>query len=105
MFVLEDTDARTLRRHLARSSPSTGGPGTPYFWLEVTTEERRSPELGERFVHKKLQLRSTEDGPTEIGGLILDPAYRRHHAALRQGALDRALRVHRRCTRSASSAR
>ena len=29
-------------------------------------------------MHTKLRLRSTEDGPTEIGGLILDPAYRRH---------------------------
>ena len=29
-------------------------------------------------MHTKLQLHSTEDGPTEVGGLILDPAYRRH---------------------------
>jgi len=29
-------------------------------------------------VHKRLCLKSTEDGPTEIGGLILDPTYRRH---------------------------
>ena len=50
----------------------------PYFWCAVTTEERRSDELGKRFVHTKLQLNSTEDGPTEVGGLILDPAYRRH---------------------------
>ena len=44
----------------------------------MSTEERRSPELGKRFVHTKLRLRSTEDGPTEVGGLILDPAYRQH---------------------------
>ena len=50
----------------------------PYFWCAVTSEERRSHELGKRFVHSKLQLMSTEDGPTEVGGLILDPAYRRH---------------------------
>jgi len=55
-----------------------GRPGAPYFWLEVTKEERRSDELGRRFVHTKLQLRSTEDGPTEVGGLVLDPAYRGH---------------------------
>jgi arginine N-succinyltransferase len=79
VFVLEDTDARRcvgtctiLAKH--------GRPGKPYFWLEVTTEERRSAELGVRFQHKKLQLRSTEDGPTEIGGIVLDPAYRRHKA-------------------------
>jgi arginine N-succinyltransferase len=55
-----------------------GVAGASYFWLEVTTEERRSAELDRRFVHTKLQLLSTEDGPTEIGGLILDPAYRHH---------------------------
>jgi arginine N-succinyltransferase len=77
VFVLEDTVAR---RCVGTSSiiAKAGRPGTPYFWLAVTTEERRSRELGRRFVHKKLQLHSTEDGPTEIGGIILDPAYRRH---------------------------
>ena len=77
VFVLEDTDAgrcvgtcTILAKH--------GRPGAPYFWLAVTEEERRSEGLAQRFVHTKLQMRSTEDGPTEIGGLILDPAYRRH---------------------------
>lgn len=77
VFVLEDRDAKRcvgssmiLHKH--------GVPGSPYYWLEVSTEERRSVELGKRFVHTRLRLRSTEDGPTEIGGLILDPAYRRH---------------------------
>jgi len=77
VFVLEDTDVgrcvgtcTILAKH--------GRPGAPYFWLAVTQEERRSAELDKRFVHTKLQMRSTEDGPTEIGGLILDPAYRRH---------------------------
>jgi arginine N-succinyltransferase len=77
VFVLEDTEqgrcigtSTILAKH--------GVPGRPYYWLEVSTEERRSGELGRRFVHTKLRLRSTENGPTEIGGLILDPAYRRH---------------------------
>jgi arginine N-succinyltransferase len=79
VFVLEDTDAQ---RCVGTSTilAKHGRPGKPYFWLEVTTEERRSSELGVRFEHKKLQLRSTEDGPTEIGGIVLDPAYRRHKA-------------------------
>jgi arginine N-succinyltransferase len=79
VFVLEDTDAK---RCVGTSTilAKHGRPGKPYFWLEVTTEERRSAELGVRFQHKKLQLRSTEDGPTEIGGIVLDPAYRRHKA-------------------------
>ena len=77
VFILEDSDVghcvgtcTILAKH--------GRPGHPYFWLEVTNEVRRSDDLGVRFEHKKLQLRSTEDGPTEIGGIVLEPAYRRH---------------------------
>jgi arginine N-succinyltransferase len=77
VFVLEDTDAG---RCVGTSAiiAKNGRPGAPYFWLAMTSEERRSAELGRRFVHTKLQLQSTEDGPTEIGGLVLEPAYRRH---------------------------
>jgi arginine N-succinyltransferase len=77
VLVLEDLETRRcvgtsmiLHKH--------GVPGAPYFWLEVSTEERRSVELDKRFVHQRLMLRSTEDGPTEVGGLILDPGYRAH---------------------------
>jgi arginine N-succinyltransferase len=77
VFVVEDTETR---RSVGTSTilAKRGVAGASYFWLEVTTEERRSAELDRRFVHTKLQLLSTEDGPTEIGGLILDPAYRHH---------------------------
>jgi arginine N-succinyltransferase len=79
LFALEDTDAG----HCVGTSTiiaKHGRPGKPYFWLAQTDEERRSPGLKQRFVHHKLQLHSTEDGPTEIGGIILDPAYRRHES-------------------------
>jgi arginine N-succinyltransferase len=77
LFALEDTHAG---RCVGTSTiiAKHGRPGKPYFWFAVTEEERRSADLGVRFVHSKLQLLSTENGPTEIGGLILDPAYRRH---------------------------
>jgi arginine N-succinyltransferase len=77
VFALEDTERG---RCVGTSSiiAKHGRPGMPYFWLAVTTEERRSSELGRRFVHRKLELKSTEDGPTEIGGIIVDPAYRGH---------------------------
>ena len=77
VFVLEDTAAgRCVGTSMILAKH--GRPGLPYFWLAGTSEERRSAELGKRFVHKKLQLQSTEDGPTEIGGLILDLSYRGH---------------------------
>ena len=55
-----------------------GTPESPHYWLELSTEERTCAQLGRRFAHDKLRLRSSTDGPTEIGGLILDPGYRRH---------------------------
>ena len=77
VFVLEDSETR---RCVGTSAilAKHGVPGSPYYWFELSTEERRSDQLGKRFAHTKLQLRSSEDGPTEIGGLILEPSYRRH---------------------------
>ena len=79
VFALEDRDAgRCVGTSLIL--PKHGTPEAPYYWLEVSTEERSSPDLDRHLVHTKLRLRSTENGPTEVGGLILDPAYRRHRA-------------------------
>jgi len=77
VFALEDTETQ---RCVGTSTilSKHGVPGNPYYWFEVSSEERRSEELDRRFVHQRLRLRSSEDGPTEIGGLILDPSYRRH---------------------------
>jgi arginine N-succinyltransferase len=77
VFVLEDTAAG---RCIGTSTvvAKHGRPGSPFYWLEVSSEERRSPGLGKRFVHTRLRLRSSEDGPSEVGGLILEPGYRRH---------------------------
>ena len=76
VFVLEDAAAG---RVIGTSTilAKHGIPGRPFYWLEVYTEERHSIELDRRFEHRKLRLRSTEDGATEIGGLILEPGYRR----------------------------
>lgn len=77
VFVMEDLEQR---RCVGTSTiiAKHGTPASPHYWLELSSEERDSAELGRRFVHAKLRLRSTPDGPTEIGGLILDPRYRRH---------------------------
>jgi arginine N-succinyltransferase len=77
MFALEDAETKkTIGTSLIMAKH--GRPGRPYYWLDVSTEERRSPELGKAFLHKKLRLQSTTDGPTEVGGLIIDPAHRHH---------------------------
>jgi arginine N-succinyltransferase len=77
VFVLEDL----MTRHCIGTSTILAKHGTaqsPHYWLELSTEERQCAQLGRRFAHDKLRLRSSLDGPTEIGGLILDPRYRRH---------------------------
>jgi len=77
VFVLADAASqRCIGTSLILAK--VGRPDEPYYWLEVSTEERRSVELDKCFRHTRLQLRSTEDGPTEVGGLVLDPAYRGH---------------------------
>lgn len=77
MFVLEElSTGQVIGTSLILAKNSR--PDAPYYWLAVTTEERRSTDLNRRFEHTKLQLHSTIDGPTEVGGLILDPAFRRH---------------------------
>jgi arginine N-succinyltransferase len=77
VFVLEDA---VTRRCVGTSTilAKHGTPESPHYWLELSTEERQCAQLGRRFAHDKLRLRSSSDGPTEIGGLILDPRYRRH---------------------------
>ena len=58
VFVLEDLEAgRCVGSSMILHK--NGTPESPYFWLEVSQEERRSVELGKRFVHTRLRLRST----------------------------------------------
>ncbi len=77
VFVLEDTaDRRVLGTSMVRAKHGT--PDAPYYYLEVSTEERRSTELSRHFEHTKLQLGISSDGPSEIGGLVLHPDWRGH---------------------------
>ena len=100
VFVLEDTDPASvgLRPPVgldsggapAPRSPAGGGlvgtsaiigqHGTrvaPHISFEVGTEEDYSPSLDRRMVHQTLELVHSYEGPTEIGGLLLDPAHRK----------------------------
>jgi arginine N-succinyltransferase len=77
VFMLEDTEAgRCVGTSMVRAKHGT--PDAPYYYLEVSTEERRSTELARHVVHTRLQLRLSTNGPTELGGIVLDPAYRGH---------------------------
>ncbi len=55
-----------------------GSPESPHYYLEVDSDERYSHALRKMFRHTYLRLRYSMDGPTELGGLIVKRAMRRH---------------------------
>ena len=58
--------------------PKHGTPESPHYFLEMVNDERYSKTLRKMFRHTYLHLRHSMDGPTEIGGLVVDPRFRRH---------------------------
>lgn len=54
-----------------------GRKDAPYIYLDVIDEERYSGTLDKHFKHTALSIGYSYDGPTEIGGLVLHPDYRR----------------------------
>jgi arginine N-succinyltransferase len=76
VFVLEDPRRRRvlgtsmiIAQHGTRESPCT--------FFDVTEREHYSSTLDRHFRHPVLSLGYHFDGPTEIGGLVVDPAARR----------------------------
>lgn len=53
-----------------------GSPLAPHYYFQVLYEERYSHSLKKGFKHRILRLGSDEDGPTELGGLIVHPSAR-----------------------------
>jgi len=81
VFVAEDR----LTRRLAGGSmiiAKHGTPDSPHFYLEIGSDERYSRTLRKMFRHSYLHLHHSMDGPTEVGGLIVEPRLRRHPARL-----------------------
>jgi arginine N-succinyltransferase len=50
---------------------------SPYIYVDVFEEERYSATLDRHFRHVVLKIGYSYSGPTEIGGLIVDPGYRK----------------------------
>ena len=77
VFVLEDTDTRSV---VGTSSVYSciSWPGHPHLFFQVRKREHYSKDLGTGQVHVTIQLDTDETGPSEVGGLILAPGYRRH---------------------------
>ena len=54
----------------------------PYIYLTVGKEERYSQTLDKHFIHQVLSIGYSYEGPTEIGGLVMHPDYRRNTGKL-----------------------
>jgi len=82
VFILEDR----LTKQIIGTSQVIAQHGTresPHLFFEVSVLERYSNTIDRHFKHQVLRLGSNYDGPTEIGGLVVDPDYR--HAKERLG--------------------
>jgi arginine N-succinyltransferase len=75
LFVLEERAPRRIAG-TAMIIAKHGTPESPHFYLEMATDQRYSKTLKKMFRHTYLTLRRNIDGPTEVGGLIVDPAFR-----------------------------
>ena len=81
LFILEERATRRIAG-TAMLIAKHGTPESPHFYLEMATDQRYSKTLKKMFRHTYLTLRRCLDGPTEVGGLIVDPAYRQHEAKI-----------------------
>ncbi len=81
MFVLEDLETNNP---LGTSAiiETMGMPGNPNIGMQLRKRQVFSKDLQMGVTHVTAQVFLEENGPTEIGGLILGPSYRGHPAKL-----------------------
>jgi len=76
VFVLWDLE-REVAVGTSMIVAQLGRRDAPYIYFDVIPEEKYSRALDRYFHHTVLRLGFSWNGPTEIGGLIVDPDYRR----------------------------
>jgi len=83
VFLLRDRD---LDRPVGTSMivAQLGRRDAPYIYFDVRREEKYSATLDRHFVHTLLHMTYSYDGPTELGGLVMHPEYRRRPERLGQ---------------------
>ena len=75
IFVLEKTETGEVIG-VSMIHAQHGDDKEPHFFLKVNTEKKFSETINTGFVHGTLKLGIDTSGPTEIGGLVLNPEYR-----------------------------
>lgn len=91
LVVLEDVEGRGVIG-TSQVVSHMGGPGSPRVSLELGTMTRRSESLKLEWTHQTAKIAKDDTGPSEIGGLILNHAFRGHK--LRLGRLLSFVRFH-----------
>jgi len=81
VFVLEDLTTKAIIG-TSMIYAQHGTKRAPHIFFRVENDERYSVTLDRYFVHQTLRIGYNYNGPTEIGGLILLPQYRRNEPAL-----------------------
>ena len=76
IFVVEDTEegmvvgsSLIIAKH--------GNEAVPHCYFKILKRDHFSQDLGLGFIHQVLRFQVDADGPTEIGGLLVDKLYRR----------------------------
>ncbi len=81
LFVLEDLDTNKIIG-TSMIHAQHGTEEEPHYFFTVDSEHKFSKTLNTGFIHGTLHLGIDTDGPTEIGGLILHPDYRKNNLKL-----------------------
>ncbi len=81
IFVLEDKSTNQILG-VSMIHGQHGTENEPHFYLSVGQESKFSNTINTGFVHGTLKLGLDYNGPTEIGGLILNPEFRGHKEKL-----------------------
>lgn len=76
VFVLIDREKDTIIG-TSMIIAQLGRRGTPYIYFDVLDEEKYSATIDKHFHHTVLRIGYSYNGPTELGGLVLLPEYRR----------------------------
>lgn len=93
LFVIEDTEEKLVVGS-STVMAKHGTPDVPHNFFRLLKKNHYSEDLGIGFIHQVLRFQQDEDGPSEIGGLLVDKIYRRRPEKLgKQISLSRFLYV------------
>lgn len=76
VFVVEDTE-ENLVVGSSLIIAKHGSEDVPHCYFKILKRDHFSKDLGIGFIHQVLRFQLDTDGPTEIGGLLVDKTYRR----------------------------